>query len=118
MADAPIRVVIADDSETARRMLREWLTRDAGFEIVAEATNGKAAVNQVVAHRPNIVVLDVEMPEMDGIDATRQIMNRAPTPIVMFTSSAVALKRATAFEALAAGALDVFHKPAAGASDQ
>ena len=118
MADAPIRVVIADDSETARRMLREWLTRDAGFEIVAEATNGKAAVNQVVAHRPNIVVLDVEMPEMDGIDATRQIMNRAPTPIVMFTSSAVALKRKIAFEALAAGALDVFHKPAAGASDQ
>src|SRR5690349_17075537 len=111
MADAPIRVVIADDSETARRMLREWLTPQAGFEIVAEAPNGKAAVDSVVSMRPNIVVLDVEMPEMDGIEATKQIMSRAPTPIVMFTSSAIAMKRKIAFEALAAGALDVFHKP-------
>ena len=114
MADAPIRVVIADDSDTARRMLREWLTPQAGFEIVAEAPNGKAAVDSVVSLRPNIVVLDVEMPEMDGIEATRQIMSRAPTPIVMFTSSAIAIKRKIAFEALAAGALDVFHKPAPG----
>ena len=111
MANAPIRVVIVDDSDTVRQMLRRWLTPETGFEIVAEAPNGEKAVDQVVRHRPNIVVMDVDMPVMDGLEATRLIMNRAPTPILMFTSSMLARQRKVAFEALAAGALDVFHKP-------
>jgi two-component system chemotaxis response regulator CheB len=111
MADAPIRVVVADDSELARRLLRDWLAPEYGFHIVAEAADGRIAVEQVAKERPDIVVMDVEMPNMDGLEATRQIMNRAPTPIVIFTSSIVARQRKVAFEALAAGALDVFYKP-------
>jgi two-component system chemotaxis response regulator CheB len=55
--------------------------------------------------------MDVDMPEMDGIEATREVMSRAPTPILIFTASTVARERKVAFEALAAGALDVYHKP-------
>jgi two-component system chemotaxis response regulator CheB len=111
MADTPIRVVVADDSDTVRQLLRQWLTPQHGFRIVGEAADGQSAVEQVVRERPDIVVMDVEMPHMDGLEATRQIMTRAPTPIVMFTSSVVAQRRKVAFEALAAGALDVFYKP-------
>jgi two-component system chemotaxis response regulator CheB len=107
----PIRVVIVDDSDIVRQVLRRWLTPATGFQIVGEAPNGRVAVELVIKHRPQIVVMDVDMPVMDGLEATRLIMNQAPTPILIFTSSRLARERKVAFEALAAGALDVFHKP-------
>jgi len=111
MSQGLIRVVIVDDSDMVRRLLRTWLTPAMGFEIVAEASNGRIAVELVTKHRPQIVVMDVDMPVMDGLEATREIMHLAPTPILIFTSSALARRRKVAFEALSAGALDVFHKP-------
>jgi len=117
VSDAPIRVVIADDSETVRRLLRRWLSPEYGFEVVGEAENGARCLDLVVRLRPAIVVMDVDMPEMDGLEATRQVMSRAPTPILIFTSSTLARERKVAFEALAAGALDVFHKPRIGPDD-
>lgn len=113
----PIRVVIADDSMVARQVLRRWLTPDTGFQIVGEAPNGQVAVELVIRYRPQIVVMDVDMPVMDGLEATRRIMNQAPTPILIFTSSRMARERKVPFEALAAGALDVFHKPRAVGDD-
>ena len=111
MPEAPIRVVVADDSDTVRQLLRRWLSAEFGFAIVGEARNGRECVELVARLRPAIVVMDVDMPEMDGLEATRQVMSRAPTPILIFTSSTLARQRKVAFEALAAGALDVFHKP-------
>ncbi len=117
MPEATIRVVVADDSDTVRQLLRRWLTADFGFAIVGEARNGRECVELVARLRPAIVVMDVDMPEMDGLEATRQVMSRTPTPILIFTSSSLARQRKVAFEALAAGALDVFHKPRVLARD-
>ncbi len=118
MTAAPIRVVIADDSAVVREVLRQWLTPATGFQIVGEAPNGRVAVELVITHRPQIIVMDVDMPVMDGLEATRHIMSRAPTPILIFTSSRLARERKVAFEALAAGALDVFHKPRLTSGDR
>ena len=107
----PIRVVVADDSPTVRLWLREGLTPEFGFDLVGDATNGAECVEMVERLRPAVVLMDVDMPGMDGIEATREVMSRAPTPILIFTASTVARKRKVAFEALAAGALDVLHKP-------
>ena len=89
MSRPAIRVVVADDSATIRGFLAAVLKLDKGFEIVGEAENGARCVELVGRLRPDIVLLDVDMPEMDGLAATLEIMRKSPTPIVIFTSSAV-----------------------------
>ncbi len=111
MNNGLLRVVVADDSGTIRALLRQWLTPELGFEIVGEAANGKECVQLVQNLRPAIVVMDMDMPVMDGVEATREIMSRQPTPILIFTSSEIDSKRGVFFKALDAGALDLFHKP-------
>ena len=83
-----IRLLLADD----HRMLRETLKRsmlDEGFEVIAEASDGQEAVSLTLAHHPDAVLMDVTMPEMDGVEATRQINERAPeVRVVMLTMHA------------------------------
>lgn len=111
MNDAPLRVVIADDSRTVRALLRQWLAPEYGFEIVGEAADGTECLELVRRLRPALVVTDMEMPGLDGLAVTRAIMSAQPTPILIFTSSDIDKRRGVFVEALAAGALDVFHKP-------
>ncbi|HAT71604.1 MAG TPA: chemotaxis response regulator protein-glutamate methylesterase [Elusimicrobia bacterium] len=106
-----LRVIVADDSGTVRALLRQWLSPELGFEIVGEAVNGRQCVELVLRLRPAIVVMDMDMPEMNGVEATREIMWRQPTPILIFTSSEIDKDRGVFYEALAAGALDIFYKP-------
>lgn len=84
-AAAPVRVVLADD----HRMLRESLRRslaEAGIEVVGEAADGREAVERAVALRPHVVLMDITMPVLDGIEATREIRARTPdTAVVMLT---------------------------------
>ncbi len=77
MADA-IRVLVADDVDDYRMLLRMQLELDGRFEVVGEAANGLEAVEMVGAERPDVIVLDVAMPEMDGLAAAKEI--RAATP--------------------------------------
>ena len=83
-----IRLMLADD----HRMLRETLKRsmlDEGFDVVAEASDGQEAVELAGEHRPEVILMDVTMPEMDGVEATRQIIQQLPeTRIVMLTMHA------------------------------
>lgn len=72
------RVVIADDHPIVREGLRTLLQSLSGFEIVAEALNGRDAVAAVATHLPDVVVMDLNMPELDGIEATRQIVAAHP----------------------------------------
>jgi two-component system, NarL family, response regulator LiaR len=83
----PMRVIVADDDPFARRMIKESLQR-AGIIVVAEAHNGRQAVELALFYEPDVVLMDVVMPELDGISATRRIMQELPGQrIVMLTSS-------------------------------
>ena len=105
--------MLCDDSSVMRRLLKGALTATAEFDVVYEAENGKEAVDNVGRIRPDIVVLDVEMPVMDGIDAARALRRRCRTlPIIMF-SSLTSQGAAATMEALAAGANDFAIKPTA-----
>ena len=83
-----VRVLLADDHTMLRQSLRRSLV-DAGIEVVAEAANGYEAVKLAAEHRPDVVLMDVSMPVMDGIEATRQVRERAPgVQVVILTMHA------------------------------
>ena len=75
---AEIRVLLVDDDPLVRSALAHFLTREEGTTVVAEAGDGRDALDQIGRHRPDVVLMDVRMPRMDGIDATAQIAQRWP----------------------------------------
>lgn len=106
-----IRVMIADDSPTARQMLRAILEGDPQIRVIAEAHDGAEAVRLVEEQRPDLVIMDVHMPVADGLEATKEIMMRAPTPILIV--SAVNQRDVDlSLSATQAGALMALAKPA------
>jgi two-component system chemotaxis response regulator CheB len=106
-----IRVVIADDSATARAMIVAVLESDPGISVVGEARTGADAMALAIRLRPDLITMDIEMPGMDGIEGTREIMERAPVPIVIVSSSANGEVAGRSLDATAAGALYVIDKP-------
>lgn len=108
----PIRVLVVDDSVVIRRLVTGILSEDPGIEVVGTAVNGRAALQKIETLAPDLVTMDIEMPEMNGIDAVRAIRaggNRVP--IVMF-STLTERGAAATFDALSAGASDYVPKPA------
>ena len=105
----PIRVLVVDDSGFFRRRLKEMLSSDPRLEVIGEAVNGVEAVEMASRLRPDIITMDIEMPVMDGITATRRIMKATPTPILMFSSLTTDGAQAT-LDALDAGAVDYLPK--------
>ncbi len=106
-----IRVLVADDSLTVRRRIVEVLAAHPDFTVVAEAVDGAAAVALCQLHRPDVVTLDMMMPQMNGLQATEQIMAWCPTPILIVSSSTNRGALLKTYDALAAGAVDVLEKP-------
>ena len=106
-----IRVLIADDSALIRMVLRDLLARDPGIQIVAEVGDGRAAVAQTTVLRPDLVIMDVMMPVMDGLEAVAEIMSTVPTPILMLSANTDPTDSRSAFSAIRLGALDVMAKP-------
>src|SRR4051812_29935311 len=78
-----IRIVIADDHEVVRKGLRGILEAHPGWTVVAEATDGRVAVEQVREHQPDVVIMDVAMPRLNGVDATRLIRSEVPLARVL-----------------------------------
>ena len=104
-----IQVLIVDDSGFFRRRVKEILESDPEIEVVGFAENGEQAIEAVKKYKPNVVTMDIEMPVMDGITATRKIMQSNPTPIIMFSSLTTDGAKAT-LDALDAGAIDFLPK--------
>jgi two-component system, NarL family, response regulator LiaR len=83
----PVRAIIADDDPFARKMIKESLQR-AGVIVIAEAHNGRQAVDLARHYRPDVVLMDVVMPELDGIAATRRIVKEIPGQVVIILTTA------------------------------
>jgi two-component system chemotaxis response regulator CheB len=107
-----IRVLIAEDSLTTREFLREILLSDPEVQIAGEAKDGLEAVELTTRIRPNVVTMDVNMPRMNGFEATKRIMIETPTPIVIVTNSLQVRDVEVSIYALRAGALALLQKPA------
>jgi two-component system chemotaxis response regulator CheB len=108
---APIRVLVVDDSLTIRMRLIEILAGDPDIAVVGEAADGRTAIAMCQALRPDVVTLDMMLPIMTGLAATEYIMAHCPTPILIVSASVNRGELFRTYEALAAGALDVFDKP-------
>ena len=106
-----IKVLVVDDSPTTSALLKHILDADPDMSVVGMAVNGKQAVQMAVDLMPDVITMDVVMPDMDGVEATRRIMATAPVPIVVVTAHADTNEPRVAFEALKAGALEVVAKP-------
>ncbi len=110
----PIRVLVIDDSRTARELLVAMLESAGGLQVVGVGETGEDAVRLARRIRPDIIAMDIIMPDMDGLEATRAIMREVPTPIVLLTSTLMYSDVNLTFEAMRLGALAVVNKPAIG----
>jgi two-component system chemotaxis response regulator CheB len=110
----PLRVLVVDDSELHRLLLAALFDADPGLTVVGRAVDGPEAIRHAAALRPDVITIDLRMPGMDGIEATRRIMQETPTPVVMIAAGVSPEDRRLAGEALAAGVLAIVPKPAPG----
>lgn len=105
-----IRVLIVDDSALVRKLLRDVMSKDPDIEVVGTASNGLEAISAVKELKPDVVTMDINMPEMDGLAALEYIMRKHPLPVVMLSALAQKGARATLM-ALELGAVDFIAKP-------
>ena len=87
MSDEPVRVLLVDDDDLMRAGLKAVLSSDDAIEVVGEASDGRAALDQVRALSPDVVLMDVRMPDLDGISATREVLASSPEVKVMILTT-------------------------------
>lgn len=110
MATRKVRVLIVDDSALVRQILTQGLSGDPNIEVVGSAADPYQARDKIVALKPDVLTLDVEMPRMDGVEFLRRLMPQHPMPVVMVSSLTQKGKQIT-IDALEAGAVDFVAKP-------
>lgn len=103
-----IKILVVDDAAITRMKLKKLLIQ-AGYDVVGEAENGKEAINKYFELKPDIVTMDIVMPEMDGIEATRKIIQNDPSAKVIIMSSIH--QKETLLKAINAGASSYIVKP-------
>jgi two-component system, chemotaxis family, protein-glutamate methylesterase/glutaminase len=113
---APFRVMVVDDSAVIRGLVGRWLGADPAVQLVASCPNGKVAVNEAQRIKPEVVVLDIEMPEMDGLTALPKLIAAVPGLKVIMASTLTLRNADVSMRALAAGAADYIPKPSSTAA--
>jgi two-component system chemotaxis response regulator CheB len=106
-----IKVLIVEDSQVVREFLTYVLSSDPDIQVIGTASNGEEAIRAVQDKRPDIVTMDINMPKMDGFEATRIIMETTPIPIVIVSASWDPKELEKTFQAMEAGALAAVRKP-------
>jgi two-component system chemotaxis response regulator CheB len=106
-----INVLVVEDSPVVREFLVHILSLDPDITVIATACNGEEALDAVKRHRPDVITMDIHMPKMNGLEATRLIMETMPTPIVIVSGSESIHEVVTTFDAIEAGALAVLGRP-------
>ena len=109
----PIRVMVVDDSAVARGLVRRWVEEEPNLEIVASLRTGREAIDYLDRTHPDVVVLDVDMPDMDGISALPLMLKKRPDLAVIMASTLTRRNAEITLKALALGALDYVQKPEA-----
>jgi len=107
-----IKILVVEDSPVVREFLVHILGADPDIRVVGTARDGEEALEAVRRHRPDVITMDIHMPKMDGLEATRRIMETDPTPIIIVSGSSDRREVATTFDAMEAGALAVLCRPA------
>ncbi len=108
-----IRVLIVDDSATAREAIAMILGSEPDITVVGQATDGVEAVEMVKELKPDVITMDINMPQMNGYEATKQIMTETPTPIVVVTTVTQQEMIHQGLDILLVGALEIVQKPSA-----
>ena len=104
-----IRVLIADDHDTVRSIVRTLLAIEGDFDVVGEAVNGREAVELAKVYRPDIIIMDMTMPMLDGVSATREVLQILPeTKVIIFSANQDPAATRVSF---AAGAVGFINKP-------
>lgn len=109
MSHEATTVLIVDDAVFMRSMIRDILANSGRFQVVGEAANGREAIEKYAALKPGLVTMDIVMPEVDGIEATRRILSEDPAATIVMCSALG--QEALVIESIAAGARDFIVKP-------
>src|SRR3954454_16762663 len=107
----PLRVMVVDDSVVIRGMISRWIEAGPDMMVAASLRTGFDAVNQVERLNPDVAVLDIEMPDLDGISALPEILAKRPNLIVIMASTLTRRNAEISFKALSLGAADYIPKP-------
>src|SRR6185312_7460873 len=111
LSERPIRVMVVDDSAVVRGLVSRWVDEEPGLKVVARHANGKLAVEDVARSAPDVVLLDIEMPVMDGLEALPLLLRARPGLRVLMVSTLTQRNAEISFKALALGAIDYVPKP-------
>src|SRR5437867_6934770 len=110
-AQRPIRVMVVDDAVVVRGLIVRWVEAEPGLEVVAALRSGREAIAQMEHAKPDVIILDVDMPDMDGIAALPRLLAAKPDLVVIMASTLTRRNAEISLRALALGAADYIPKP-------
>lgn len=113
MSSRKIKVLVVDDSKVARLMLVHLLEQDPQILVIGSVDNGQAALDFLQTRKPDVVIMDIQMPQLDGFETTRRIMETTPVPIIICSATSDPKEVAITFRAMEAGAVACLEKPLA-----
>jgi two-component system, NarL family, response regulator LiaR len=106
-----IRVLLVEDSDVAINIYEKMLNSSSHIEVIGTAKNGKEGLDLVAQLNPDVICTDLQMPQMDGLEFTKQVMAKYPTPILVLSNTVQKTDIENIYEVMKAGAVDVMAKP-------